>query len=474
MKARKTSPFRTGRHRSRLLWKTVTLFLAALLAGLPILLDNKEDIEDLLSSKVTCDMQQKDAPASFNALPLLQSFSLYRLAFHFAGNKPEPGKVKVLYFGADLPQIEGNVCQGRLLTADLLDTLAQQRPSVVALDKSYSPSSCENFPETTRALQASVSRFPAPVVIGQSSAPANTADRYSCQCLAPNLPFPGRNVQLGYMRLNEDILQIPLRWVIREEDRPGAREVPPMHTFGLAFATALQLKPELAVSLRRDFEGSIVKHPFADLWDGNDPESESVRDYLCTNGNRQVQGRWHLACSDLGPRLDVTGKAIVIGAQDVSDLKPLMGENQFGYEVHARYVAALLGGAFLRGWELWARLLCALPFSFVVIYIMIIYDVDAKLPSFRNQKSWFLPGRGLPARQRTGFPVMSVITCLFAVVLIVYLAPFAWRYLPPLDLIASAVLLYLSTVQVFATERWINLNNEAAAEAPIPSTGSHA
>ena len=119
-------------------------------------------------------------------------------------------------------------------------------------------------------------------------------------------------------------------------------------------------------------------------------------------------------------------------------MKLVLGENLPGYVVHGRYVAALLGGAYLRAWPLLLRLAVAFLFVGATELVVLRYEINGSLP----------PVRGIR------LPVMIAVTGMCALMLAVCAASVLWGYLPPLDLMATAALVFLGDLRLWTVEWW--------------------
>ena len=155
---------------------------------------------------------------------------------------------------------------------------------------------------------------------------------------------------------------------------------------------------------------------------------------------------------------------VVIGSADVSDLKTVLEDQVYGYQVHARYIAALLGGAYLREWPLLIQLALVAMLLGVTEFITLTFDIDGHLPA-----RWFSPVvRRFPflLKKGRGPSVMLVVTmlCLLVWLAAVVLFYATWLpphigYLPPLGLLATSVLLLLNDLRLYG----VTVRNKARA-----------
>jgi len=132
-----------------------------------------------------------------------------------------------------------NVCQQRLFLGRLLNALLDRRPSVVVIDKIFSPGSCPNQTEGTQALQSAVQQLlskGATVIIGID---ADAKDR-----LLPTVDFPagqnGNQVTRASILFEEDVRKAVFTWD-HFHDPAGA----PTKVKTLSFAAALASIPHL-------------------------------------------------------------------------------------------------------------------------------------------------------------------------------------------------------------------------------------
>jgi hypothetical protein len=291
---------------------------------------------------------------------------LYKQALRLAKLQESP-QVSTVGIDAELEQIQNNVCTGRAFTADLLQAIAAQGPSVIAIDKFYGRNSCPNGDKDTQKLIDEIASLQVPVVVGASTHASSQNNTSSCLVLTPQLFTPIRHtfglkaaagpavVYTGLTRLNEDPLKIPLKWPVFAQD--GDKRVAG-NGAGDSFAlvTARLANPDATST--KEFENLLdsPQQPYAavpvpakdETTDARGPvQKQTATNLLCTAGTPDAVKRWGLNCAGT-KRLDVKGKIVVIGAESTADEWNLPGGTMYGFELQAHYIAALLGGAYLR------------------------------------------------------------------------------------------------------------------------------
>ena len=284
-------------------------------------------------------------------------------------HRAEQGHVALLTLSRpDVPlNFFRNACDGRRLFSLLIPSIASYGPRVIAIDKFYSEDACadqsinDNFRQVINQVARTI-----PVVVGLAAQePEPSAEKNpngDCLTLIQPLGFTGPfratrvstpgQVHLGLTRLNENTLQVPLAWAVRDAGDKKLTLIP-----GFALTAAEQADQSLARNsyiTRYAAEPEQRHHPFASFAKGM--PSWSVMDILCSSPD-DILSAHHLGTC-VGRRkqsVSLEDKVVVIGEHVPSDLQPFPGGSKYGMELQASYIDALVSRRFLRelpyGWD---------------------------------------------------------------------------------------------------------------------------
>jgi hypothetical protein len=349
--------------------------------------------------------------------------------------RPRSTEVSVIAIPADLADIQGNLCEARAYMADLLDSIAAQHPAEVVIDKFYGPTSCTSSPEATRAFVAAVQTFPAPVVLGESTAKAEKEVDGACLVRKPQLDFASPNVRHGLTRINFETEKVPLQWSVLPAGDPTPT-TKSQAADGLAWTAVKTFAERPRIQELID----SGRHPYANL-DITLPRQTSTN-LLCVAGSAEIQKRWAVTCTGPIERLPLTGKIVLIGSEDEIDRREVLGSPMYGFDMQARYIQVLLSGSYLR----------ALPFSAglltFALFIFIIEGVPTLLEAFRpGWRNIRFVSRAFP-RRRYAWVVFWAI----ATVILTSLVCLALGYLPPLIVFGDIWLVAITRLLLFAAE----------------------
>jgi CHASE2 domain-containing sensor protein len=311
-------------------WRPIVGYIVLL--GLTIALENLSRIK--VGSG--CEQPSGEEPAPFydKAYTAILNWSV----------RPHATQVAVVAIPASLQELRDNVCTGRAYMADLLQAVAAEHPAVIMLDKFYGPTSCLSNPASTQTLIAVIRSLDVPLVVGDSPDKRKEEMDHSCLVDTPQLDL-GPTVIHGVTRLVVNKEQIPLRWRLLSsgaEGNPGKITAHDEDT--LALATVRVLDPDLVNE--RDFKEvlSADRQPYARM-NLNLPVTTSSQ-ILC-NAGPAVRQRWSLQCNAAAPAQHLSGHIVVIGDQDTTDLKTVLGQPTWGFMLQAAYIDALLSGSYL-------------------------------------------------------------------------------------------------------------------------------
>ena len=276
-------------------------------------------------------------------------------------------KVSMVAIESGLESIQGNVCPARSFTAALVRAAAAEGAAVIAIDKFYGQAACPADDAGTKELKEAIAKSKIPVVVGESThAPADEASS-TCLVLSPQLDL-GSKIKRGLTRLNQDVLKLPLRWPVLANDAAANDAAPQLEdSFSLMAATEMRAEMRKDTDFSRLYGGS--EQPYANLSGKLDRQTAS--NLLCSVAPDDAKKQM-VDCSNGWRKKNLQGKVVVIGAQSDADYPVVLGKGMYGYELQARYIAALLSGSYLRQISP-LFLLLPLGLYFVLSELMISY-----------------------------------------------------------------------------------------------------
>ncbi|HEX5285096.1 MAG TPA: CHASE2 domain-containing protein [Bryocella sp.] len=386
---------------------------------------------------------------------------LYSRVLKFAKLK-DSQQVSMVAIESGLDQIQANVCPARAFTADLLQAIAVQQPAVIAIDKFYGKGSCATDDPDTAKLLATIASLKVPMVVGASTHTSEQNNTSSCLVMTQQLfsPVPGGNgstsqagsamVHAGLTRLNENPLKIPLVWQVFAKD--GDKQVA-KDSSGESFALVTTQLMNSALTQTKKFQKLMnsPQQPYADVADPL--EKQTSTNLLCTAANPDAVKRWGLNCAGAKP-LDVKGKVVVIGAESSADSYSVTGHEMYGFDLQAHYVAALLGGAYLRD----------IPAAWLLLPLALYYCLaELLLPYMQIHKH---PVRPL---WHVKHAIVWEIGLFCVTMLIGFFVPLLFHRFPPVAIMLVMMAIFVPRMLI---ESWALLNEgleEKEAEKELSS-----
>ena len=469
----------------------VTLFV------FPVLQESWDDIVELFDGNDSCTLQETELPAAYTFQ------NMYERAFRLVGrNRPSSDDVVAIGIPANLLPMQSDLCVGRLFLAKLVKSIAAHSPSAIVIDKTYSSAICRRettvrhtgWEQTTDGLseqamsdllvqEVTAAAKTIPMVFALSTEPTGNA-REPCLCVTPsNLFDPSSlreyarrhygerfqaepflkalNIQFGYSRLDADPAEIPIRW--HDLAKPAASTDT---VDGLAMAAARAARPSFPDWPLKAAGAGAPEHPFGFLGDmEHGASTEGERNAVCAMAvqgdvEKDMEGYVNCGTSGEGDPQEIAQKIlkgvrckiVVIGSEEDRDRVLVQEQSMFGYELQAKYIAALLGHAYLREWPLLVRLLVSLLVPFLVERAAYVWELTGRMHSSELRR---LVWDKHPARERSGgLPVYGfivlVVLALFAAALVAL--PLGW--MPPFPVLAAVFsLLVLKTSDYLAERR---------------------
>ncbi len=425
-----------GKNRARLIRLCLALLYLSALSML-ILWEYREHLE-VLSSE--CSLKDVTKPSLYN---IPYSRILEWSSSHAAGH------VATVVIPAELEEIHSNLCLGRAYMADVLRVLATEHPTVIAIDKFYSPNACASDPASTESLLRAVDAVPMPVVVGESTNGLEKRAGGSCLARKAQLDFHSPNVRHGITRIDSEPERFPLRWLVLTPDRATNTSAEPAHPEA---SSEEVFRPELADSLSlaavRAYDPAFVAQPrvqrliakddhaYANL--STDLPRITTTDLLCSAADETTRRRWSVSCSGNAAPVNLAGRLVVVGAETSTDEKIVLEKRMWGVQLQAHYMEALLSGDYLRYLPLPAG------FTLFALFVFLIEGLPTILLARRPRwKGTFLIGHAYPRRR-----YFWVVFCTVALLAASTVLSLALRYLPPL-LVFGDILLVATTRFLF-------------------------
>lgn len=410
-------------------------------AVVALLLIGWEVQEGHLYQSENCDLKTAEQTESVLMTPL------YSRVLAIARLK-DSQQVSMVAIESGLNQIQANVCPARAFTADLLQAIAAQQPAVIAIDKFYGKNSCAPGDPDTAKLLATIASLKVPIVVGASTHSSEQNNTSSCLVMTQQLfsPVAGGNgstaeadgavVHTGLTRLNQEPLKIPLVWQVfaNDSDRQVAS-----YASGSSFALVTTELMNPALTQTKKFQKLMrsPQQPYADVADPLD--RQTATNLLCTAGNTDAVKRWGLNCAGTKP-LDLKGKVVVIGAESSTDSYTVTGREMYGFELQAHYVAALLGGAYLRDISA-AWLLLPLALYYCIAELLLPYMEIHKHPV---RPLWHIK-----------HAIVWEIGLFCVTILIGFFVPLVFHRFPPVGIMLVMVAIFVPRILI---ESWALLN----------------
>jgi hypothetical protein len=422
-------------------WRTVgkRLLLAAVylvpLAGL-IVWEHRDRLDDFTLS---CDEP-----------PNVDHSALYNVPYKYflsRASGESVSSVSLVAIPADLTEIQHNVCQGRLYLADLVRSIAAQRPAEIVIDKFIGPTACRAFPQTTAELLSAVQSSPVPIVVGESTGRTEARRNDTCLVREPQLDFVSPNVHHGLIRIFTELDKIPLKWPVLNSDSPAQNSADAVSTSDTLAWTAVKIfAPDFA---QRPRMMALVDSPtdtFANL--NIELPRQTSTQVLCNVGTPEMRSRWSVDCSGPPSSAPLAGKIVLIGSEDPVDQKTVLGSKVWGFDLQGRYIQVLLSGAYLR--ELPASIVFLLFGCFLVLMEGVPVALQAFLPRLRDRVLL------RPAFRRKRYLWVSFWAISF--ICLTSLLCLGLGYLPPLAVFGDIVFVVVARLLFFAA---------GSSEAPI-------
>jgi CHASE2 domain-containing sensor protein len=268
--------------------------------------------------------------------------------------------------GVEPDAIIQNVCEQRRFIARLIHVIDAVKPSVIVLDKYYSPTACAPDSVDTHALRQAIGaaiRNDTPIAIGRQ------IDRTTHR-VSPALSLAsGRERPLeGFVNLHDDTRRVALGWIAQQEGPEPTLELP---TIAVVAASAHRV--ELLQEPRLHSAYDDKAYPYASFLSANQFGAYrlSALDVLC-GPNRTNTADWENCSGNPDVLKRLRHRIVLIGENNPDrDQHPTVFGYLPGVLLHANYVEALLDERVFEGvpWllELFVAVLVAIAFEYVFI-----------------------------------------------------------------------------------------------------------
>ena len=283
-----------------------------------------------------------------------------------------------------------NTCAARAFYTVLVPKLAKLGAKVIAIDQRYSKDSCidetingafRNALENDQLLGPPKKEGP-PIVAGEAThrRPDSLDD---ADCLVETAPFdfnakPGGgllhtpdNVHYGLTRLNDNSLKIPLQWSVFPDDRSAIdNPTAPKLVEGFALVAAELADNTLIRTSAINRFNEDYEHPYASF--ARTVPTWTAMDVLCYGPDKVAQdAKWGVCDNIAHVPFSLDGKVAVVGLHTDAELRSFPGQDQYGVDLHAKYIEALLTKGYVRGaphrLDVWA----------VVLYVVLSVVLEA-------------------------------------------------------------------------------------------------
>jgi CHASE2 domain-containing sensor protein len=251
-------------------------------------------------------------------------------------------RVSVVAIESTLQNLQSNVCPARAFTADLIRAAVAEGAAVIAIDRFYGATACPEGDAGTKALKAAVAETKVPVVVGESTHAPEDAASATCLVVSPQLDL-GTKTNRGLTRLNQEVLKLPLRWPVLPSDTAASTAVQQEDSFSLMAATQANAGMRKDADFSKLYNGT--EQPYANL--AGTLEHQTSSNLICAMEPDKAKA-YGIDCSNGWRKKDLRGKVVVIGAESDQDYPSVLGEGMYGFELQARYTAALLSGSYLQ------------------------------------------------------------------------------------------------------------------------------
>jgi hypothetical protein len=304
--------------------------------------------------------------------PVFEGAFWYQLLVKAGNRSPRNKFVRIVelreHQGPD--ELFDNICKQRVLMAKLIHKLQIAEPSVIVIDKYFSPDSCRDEGPGNRMLKQVISNTKIPIVLGVHTLdsddlkllpdPLSPAEEERLkvaglvEAQAMSFGNPRGLIDYGLIRLNHDNRKIPLKWeVYQSRSDLAAPSRPPKATSTLSFVAAQRADPDMATVSRLNSLLSKNSHPYTGVLSEDEIKTFSALDLVCGPNFPHPEDWEHCGSSDYGDE-EIRHRVIIIGNKKANqDYHPSVIGDVPGVVLQANYIESLMDDRYLKPVSPW-------------------------------------------------------------------------------------------------------------------------
>jgi len=285
-------------------------------------------------------------------------------------------------------ELFANICRQRVFMARLIQKLQAASPSLIVIDKYFSPDSCPNPDDLgNRMLNEAISTTHIPIVLGihtldkeqlKIRAPLSRLEedhlRTAGLVVSPALQFANSSglVNYGLIRLNHDNRKIPLEWrAYQSRSELSDQDVRPVSMPTLSLVAAEQVDPNLSSEGKIQDLLSRAEHPYTGFLSEEEIPTFSSLDLVCGPQFSSSSDWQHCELSDYKNQT-IRNHIVIIGnSTDDNDIDPSVIGRVPGVVLQANYIESLLDDRFLKPVPLLWNILINLSAAFLIGFLFL-------------------------------------------------------------------------------------------------------
>jgi CHASE2 domain-containing sensor protein len=285
-------------------------------------------------------------------------------------------------------ELFANICRQRVFMARLIQKLQTAGPSLIVIDKYFSPDSCPDPADPgNQMLGQAISTSNIPIVLGihtldseqlKLRGPLSQSDEAGLKTaglvVSPSLQFtnPSGLVSYGLVRLNHDNRKIPLEWLVYQSRSDLAAL--DHHTVvlpTLSLVAAEQVDPNLSGEGKIKHLLSRGEHPYTGFLSQNEIPTFSALDLVCGPQFSSSSDWQRCELSDYKNQT-IRNHIVIIGnSTDDHDIDPSVIGLVPGVVLQANYIESLLDDRFLKPVPLFWNILINLSAAFLIGFLFL-------------------------------------------------------------------------------------------------------
>ena len=261
-------------------------------------------------------------------------------------------------------ELFANICRQRVFMARLIKKLQAGGPSVIVVDKYFSPDSCpDSHDPGNQMLAQAISSTNIPIVLGVHtldadqlrlrgplSQPEENSLKVAPLVTSPGLKFdhPSGLISYGLIRLNYDNREIPLEWrVYQSRSDLAAADHHTVVLPTLSLVAAERADPNLSRDRKLKLLLSRGARPYTSFLSEDEITTFSALDLLCGPQFSSFSDWEHCELSDYENQA-IRNHVVIIGdSRDDQDIHPSVIGLVPGVVLQANYIESLLDDRYL-------------------------------------------------------------------------------------------------------------------------------